>query len=147
MNLDTIASIVTAVGVGIAAWQIWESRKLAQTSFEDSLDQQYRSLVMQIPVDALLGRSIPSPKKQEVREIIYNYLDLCNEQAYLRKKKRVTKSRWKEWNEGIRDNIKKPAFKEIWEEVKKEAPTTFSSLTELENSGFTCDPAKIRQNA
>ena len=85
IDLNTIASIATAVGVAVAAWQIWASRKLAQTSFEGSLDQQYRKLVMQIPVDALLGRHVSSEKKQEVREIIYNYLDLCNEQAYLRK--------------------------------------------------------------
>ena len=130
MNWDwnTTASLATAVGVGIAAWQIWESRKLAQTTFEDSLDKQYRSLVMQIPVDVLIGKPIPDEKKREVREIIYNYLDLCNEQAYLRKKKRVTKTRWNDWNEGIRDNISKPAFKEVWEEIKRDAPSTFSSL-------------------
>lgn len=127
MNLDwdTVASFATAVSVGIAAWQIRESRKLAQTTFEDSLDKQYRSLVMQIPVDVLIGKPIPDEKKREVREIIYNYLDLCNEQAYLRKKKRVTKTRWNEWNEGIRDNISKPAFKEVWEEIKRDAPSTF----------------------
>lgn len=89
MNWDwnTIASLATAVGVGIAAWQIWESRKLAQTTFEDSLDKQYRSLVMQIPVDVLIGKPIPDEKKRE-------------------------------------------------------APSTFSSLTQLENNGFDCDPAK-----
>ena len=43
MNWDTVASLATAIGVCIAAWQIWQSRKLAQTSFEDGLDQQYRN--------------------------------------------------------------------------------------------------------
>lgn len=140
-DLNTIASIATAVGVFIAAWQIWESRRLAQTTFEDSLDKQYRSLVMQIPVDVLIGKPVPDGKKPEVRELIYNYLDLCNEQAYLRKKKRITKARWNEWSEGIRDNMYKPAFKEVWEEIKREAPSTFSSLTQLEKNGFDCDPA------
>lgn len=142
MDWNTIASLATAVGVGIAAWQIWESRNLAQTTFEDSLDQQYRNLIMQIPVDVLLDKQTPVKKKEEVREIIYNYLDLCNEQTYLRKKKRVTRPRWNTWCEGIRDNINKPAFKEVWEEVKLEAPASFSSLTQLEKECFDCDPVK-----
>jgi hypothetical protein len=142
MNWETIASLATALGVGIAAWQLWASRKLAQTTFEDSLDLQYRNIVMQIPVDALLGRAIPDEERRKVREIIYNYLDLCNEQVYLRKKKRITEARWKEWNEGIANNIKKPAFKEVWDEVKGEAPETFSSLKELEDHNFSCYPAK-----
>jgi hypothetical protein len=142
MNWEIIASLATAFGVGIAAWQLWASRKIAQTTFEDSLDQQYRKIVMQIPVDALLGRAIPDEEKRKVREKIYNYLDLCNEQAYLRKKARITKARWKEWNEGIAINIKKPAFKEVWDEVKGEAPATFSSLKELEDHNFSGDPAK-----
>ncbi len=136
MNWDTLASFATSIGVGIAAWQIWENRKLAQTTFEDSLDQQYRSLAMQIPVDVLIGKPILEDKKPDVREIIYNYLDLCNEQAYLRKKKRVSDLRWKDWSEGIKDNLCKAAFKEVWDEVKREAPGTFSALAQLEENGF-----------
>ena len=82
---NTIASIATAIGICIVAWQIRESRKLAQTSFEDDLDQQYRNLSMGIPVDALIGKPVDD-KNGKIREIIYNYLDLCNEQIYLRKK-------------------------------------------------------------
>ncbi len=142
MDWDTVASFATSIGVAIAAWQIWESRKLAQTTFEDSLDQQYRALAMQIPVDALIGKIIPTDKKPAVREIVYNYLDLCNEQSYLRKKKRVSELRWNAWCEGIQGNLKKPVFKEVWEEIKREAPSEFSALTKLEQEDFNCDPAK-----
>jgi len=38
MIWDTLAAIATAIGVAIAAWQIRESGKLAQSRFEDSLD-------------------------------------------------------------------------------------------------------------
>ncbi|MDO6563529.1 hypothetical protein Q4488_09055 [Amphritea sp. 1_MG-2023] len=37
MDLENIALIATAIGVGVATWQIWESRKLAQATFEDCL--------------------------------------------------------------------------------------------------------------
>ena len=63
MNWDTIASIATAIGVIFAACQIWQSKRLAQVTFEDSLDQQYRDLAMQIPVDVLLGKKSPDNKK------------------------------------------------------------------------------------
>jgi hypothetical protein len=97
ITIENIASIATAIGVAFAAWQIFQTHRLAQTTFEDSLDQQYRSLAMLIPVNALIGKSIPENEKKEVREIIYNYLDLCNEQIYLRVKNRVTENRWKDW--------------------------------------------------
>ena len=121
--------------------KIRESRKLAQTSFEDGLDQQYRKLAMNIPVDALIGKPI-NDKKDELREIIYNYLDLCNEQKYLRQKKRISKNRWKEWNDGIKDNLSKPAFREVWNEIKATAPDTFTALERLEKDEFKIDPAK-----
>ena len=97
---------------------------------------------MQIPVDALIGGSVAHEKKREIREILYNYLDLCNEQIYLRKKKRIRYSRWVEWCDGIKENLEKPAFREVWEEIKKESPQTFSFLTQLEEHNFKSDPAK-----
>lgn len=142
MTLDNIASIATALGVAIAAWQIRESRKISQSTFEDSLDQQYRKLAMQIPVDALIGKAVPEGKKAEVREIIYNYLDLCNEQIYLRAKDRIKEERWKDWQEGIMENLKKPAFREVWEEVKELSPTTFSFISKFESQHFSGDPAE-----
>ena len=33
---------------------------------------------MQIPVDVLLGKKSPENNKSDIREIIFNYLDLCN---------------------------------------------------------------------
>jgi hypothetical protein len=69
-------------------------------------------------------------------------LDLCNEQVYLRKKKRICHARWVDWCAGIKENLEKPAFREVWEEIKKESPQTFSFLTQLEGHSFNCDPAK-----
>ncbi len=145
MNWDTIASVATAIGVCIAAWQIWESKKLAQTSFEDGLDQQYRNLAMDIPVDALIGKPVDD-ESGKLREIIYNYLDLCNEQIYLRKIKRISKNRWKDWNIGIKDNLSKPAFKVVWDEIKETAPNTFTALESLEKNKFKIDPAHCKND-
>lgn len=144
MNWDSIASIATAVGVAIAAWQIWESRKLNSASFEDSFDQQYRELSFSIPVDALLGKELDKDKQDIAREAVYNYLDLCNEQIYQRSKRRVSQERWHEWVLGIEHNLSRPFFKQVWEEVKEASPGAFSFLEALEKAQFRIDPVKIK---
>jgi hypothetical protein len=137
---NTIAAIATAIGVAVATWQIRESRKLSQSSFEDSLDQQYRQLAHGIPVDALIGKNVDRSVEGETRELIYNYLDLCNEQTFLRKKNRIVKDTWCDWCSGIKSHLDKPAFKAVWDEVKMESPGAFSFLEKLESEGFINDP-------
>ncbi len=137
-----IAAIATALGVGIAAWQIRESRKLAQTSFEDSIDQQYRELAKGIPVDALIGNEVSEEQKTETRELIYNYLDLCNEQTYLRFKNRVSGDTWNDWTAGIQAHLEKTEFRNVWNEIKSEAPGTFTLLEKLEIEKFDSDPRR-----
>ena len=144
--LDIITSFATATAVLVAAWQIRESRKYSVTAFEDSLDKQYREIIMQIPVDALIGKNITPKDHAYARENVFNYLDLCNEQIYLRRKKRISKSRWVDWNEGIKGNLQKPIFQEVWAEVKKEAPGEFTDLTKLESNSFDSDPAQWKKS-
>lgn len=84
-----IGSLVTAIGVAFVGVQIRITKKHAQAKFEDSMDQQYRILSMGIPVDVLMGQ------EKEVRELIYNYLDLSNEQIYLRAKECISSLTWK----------------------------------------------------
>jgi len=144
INIDwnSVVSICTAAGVLIAAFQLRVGSKISQTEFEDSIDQQYRELAKGIPVDALIGREVSEDKKDYTRELIYNYLDLSNEQIFLRKKKRIRKDTWADWCTGIEANLKKIEFNNVWEEIKQESPHTFTFLEQLEVSGFNGDPAK-----
>ena len=142
IDWDSIVSIFTAIGVLVAAFQLRVSSKIAQSEFEDSIDQQYRELAKGIPVDALIGKSVPEEKKELARELIYNYLDLCNEQTFLRKNKRVRKGTWVDWCSGIESNLGKVEFNNVWTEVKQEAPKTFTFLEQLEKSKFQEDPSK-----
>ncbi len=79
MDIDwnTLASVATAILVGVGVWEIRQGSGIAQAQFEDSLDQQYRKLSRDIPVDALIGRNVPEHQWLETRELIYNYPDLC----------------------------------------------------------------------
>lgn len=144
MNIDwnSLVSIATAIGVFIAAFQLRTSSKIAQTEFEDSIDQQYRDLARGIPVDALIGKGVSEDKRDLTRELIYNYLDLCNEQIFLRRKKRIRKDTWVDWCTGIESNLLKKEFAKIWLEVKSESPKTFTFLERLEKAQFKGDPAR-----
>jgi len=75
---------------------------------------------------------------------VYNYLDLCNEQVYQRSKKRVSEDRWHEWSAGIKNNLGRPFFKSVWDEVKQNAPGSFSFLERLEEGNYEIAPVKIK---
>ena len=142
MNIDwdSLVSIATAIGVLLAAFQLRISSKIAQSEFEDSIDQQYRDLARGIPVDALIGKNVSEDKKELTRELIYNYLDLCNEQIFLRRKKRIRKDTWVDWCSGMQSNLSKREFSTVWLEIKTASPKTFAFLERLEQDEFLGDP-------
>lgn len=133
-----VGSLVTALGVGFGAWQIRVGKEQAQAAFEDSLDQQYRTLSMELPVNVLIGEPVEESERNKVRELIFNYLDLSNEQVYLRAKGRVSKHTWASWSMGIKLLLAKPSFKEVYAEVKDKSDFTY--LNRLVASDFSSDP-------
>jgi len=142
MNIDwdMITSVATAIGVFVAAWQLWEARKVSQSSFEDHLDEQYRQLAYAIPVDVFLSKKIDKKTRNTAREWVYNYLDLCNEQIYLRMKNKISHDRRREWESGIRQNIRRPFFAEVLQEVEDDSLETFTYLERLIQEDYNTDP-------
>ena len=54
-------------------------------------------------------------------KLMRQYFDLCSEEFYLKEKKRwIEKELWQEWEQGIRYYMGKPAFREVWREVRNE---------------------------
>jgi hypothetical protein len=136
----SFGSIVTAIGVAFGAWQIRLGKKQSQAEFEDSLDQQYRSISMELPVDVLIGKEPSDEQRAYVRELIYNYFDLANEQSYLRAKGRICKLTWASWSVGIETHLKRPAFAMVYEEIIEKS--SFTYLKRLVDSDFKSDPKK-----
>jgi hypothetical protein len=128
LNIDTLSSLATSAGVVFAAVQLWITKKQAILQFEDSLAEQYRDVMRRLPVEATLGEPLVKEKYAEALRDFIHYFDLSNEQAFLRQKKRVRKSTWKEWEEGILQNMKRPAFAQAWAEVSRRAPENFNEL-------------------
>lgn len=81
--LQDVAALATALGVLIAVWQLWESLRVAKAQFEDGLNAQYRALIAELPLDALLGRQLSESDLNSAMPVFYRYFDLSNEQANL----------------------------------------------------------------
>ena len=138
--ITALGSVVTAGSVFVAALQLIDSRRLALSRFEDSLTQQYRDLAAQLPLEALFGEEVDRWNLVYALPVFYRYFDLCNEQAFLRQRHRISTETWCQWGDGIRTNMTRPAFQEAWREVKLRAPSDFNELRRLEQSGYREDP-------
>lgn len=129
--LSAVSSIATAIGVAVAAYQLFVTRRQATTTFEDTLNIQYRQSIEKLPIEALFGEPL---KEQELSSLIphfYRYFDLCNEQAFLFSLGRVSKKTWQNWEDGIKGNMDRPAFQAAWNEVARRASGDFESLRTL----------------
>jgi hypothetical protein len=135
-----VTSIVTAIGVIVAARQLTLSKRQTRTQFEDDLAREYRELVERIPVKALLGEALEHEEYEKNLHLFYRYIDLSNEQVFLRQMERIGLDTWINWLAGIKSNLGLPAFGKAWDEIKTKAPRRFQELRLLEEEGFMGDP-------
>ena len=138
--LSAISSVATAVGVGVAAYQLFFVRRQSMTSFEDSLNAQYRIAIEQIPIEALFGEALNTHDPEHLLVHFYRYFDLCNEQAFLHSNGRISAKTWHNWKSGIESNLARPAFADVWAVVACRSKGDFSSLRVL------CPPKRTGRN-
>ncbi len=137
--ISAIAALISTTGLGFVWWQLRLTKNIAQLQFEDSLAKEYRDLVSRIPTKALLGYGLSPIEYAAAFDELFRYIDLSNEQVGLRASDRIGAKVWKSWSDGIRDNLKLPAFEKAWLEIKSNS-TSFQELRELEKD-FSRDPA------
>ena len=128
---SAVSNTATAVGVLVAAWQLWLAHRQSITTFEDSFAREYRTLAARLPTKALLGEPLTRQEHLEHFDEFYRYFDLCNEQAFLNQCKRIRHSTWVFWRDGMASNFRRPAFKLAWSEVCDRANSDFSELRAL----------------
>jgi hypothetical protein len=95
---QAFATVATVIYVFLTWQQLKLLRKQATTTFEDSLTEQYRRIMENIPIEIWLGlelRALDEVRRNRCRDAIYRYIDLSNDQAFLHNKKRVTDEAWK----------------------------------------------------
>jgi hypothetical protein len=139
-SIQDISSIATAVGVFFAAFQLWHTRASAITTFEDSLANEYREITDRLPTEAILGEPLTAEAQLKHLHDFYSYLDLTNNQVFLRKIRRISKKTWRFWADGIETNLARPAFATAWAEISRRAGSDFSELRQLISEDFENDP-------
>lgn len=142
-QISAVASAITAVSVVFAFWQLVLSKRIAQLQFEDALAKEYRDIAAKLPTKVFYGVSLDAREQSSLRDEFYRYIDLSNEQVYLRQRRRVSKEVWQSWREGIKTNLSLPAFAAAWEEVK-DRTNSFAELRRLEKGRYAVDPALWR---
>jgi hypothetical protein len=140
--IGAIASVVTAAGIFLAWWQIRLAKQQSVTQFEDGLNSQYREIARRLPIEALLGESLGDRATKECLKEFYHYIDLTNEEVFLRRRRRVSRQTWKSWVDGIKWNITRSAFATAWKEIKERSSESFTELRRLEREEFKTDPAE-----
>jgi hypothetical protein len=151
--IQTIASIAAAIGIFIAVVQLLYSYRHSITRFEDEMSREYRDIIRPIPTKFLLGKEITDEEFNEIIDRIFSYLDLSNEEIFLRKKGRVSKRTWFYWREGIISNMRKPAFIKAWKMIeesnlnKKDEDKIYTELSRLlASEDKEIDPKKWRNS-
>jgi hypothetical protein len=141
-SIQDISSIATAIGVFFAAFQLWHTRARAITTFEDSLTNEYREIIDRLPTEAILGETLTPEVQVKHLHDFYRYVDLTNNQVFLRKIRRISKRTWRFWADGIETNLARPAFAAAWAEISRRAGNDFSELRRLVAEGFKTDPRR-----
>jgi hypothetical protein len=142
-GLTAIFSGMTVASVFVALWQFRWAKKQSRTRFEDDLAREYRHLIKTIPIEALLGDPLTEMDFSAAFSAFYHYIDLSNEQEFLRQRKKISRKTWQYWCDGIKSNLSLPAFARAWAEIKAARPKSFIELQELEKRGFRT-PSRIR---
>jgi hypothetical protein len=139
--VSALAGVVSACGLFLAFWQLKLMRRLADTAFEDNLAREYRELAARLPTKAMLGEGLTEDEHRQALDEFIHYIDLSNEQVFLRRSKRICLTTWLNWCDGIQSNLQRPAFARAWRELKDRSGN-FAELRRLEAEGFRTDPAR-----
>ena len=110
------------------------------TDFEDDLSREYRDIARIIPVELQLGEELSTERWRASLGVLLSYVDLCNEQVFLRQQGRISRATWTNWVDGIKTNLARDGFREAWELIKHSRPGEFAELRQLERERYHIDP-------
>jgi hypothetical protein len=116
IGVDDVASVSTAIGVGIAAYQLWQTRLAFRDGFERTFVDRYREIANELPVDILLGVSDAGSDPAH-RMTFFRYFELCEEELYYRAHGKISKSTWRDWWYGICTNLSTAPFQSAYREI------------------------------
>ena len=129
--ITAIASLATAVGVFVAAAQLWLAARQATTQFEDGLNAQYREIARRLPVAALLGEVLEGDVYQGALPHLYQLFRPFQRAGISALKVECDRVRGRTGLKGIEQNLGRPAFHRARAEISHRAPESFNELRGL----------------
>jgi hypothetical protein len=130
MTIQSVAEVATALGVAVGASQLVIARRQQTAAFEQQFVARYREIVGRLPLWAVLGAAGRHAFADDeiARRAFYDYFELCDEEVFYHRSKRVSERTWADWKMGIEANMRKPAFRASWADLSAAAPEQFELL-------------------
>jgi|GEM_PF-2966399 len=108
--------IVLLLGIAFAGWQLYQIKKHDAFDYLVEYTRRYSEILRKLPIESADSRSIGELSEEQWREV-WAYLDLCGEEEFMSRGGYIPKAIWKEWKDGIQENMKKKLFQtglEYW---------------------------------
>lgn len=130
----TWAVVLGAIALGVAAYQLFQSNQIRKHEFEDIYVQRYWQIMDRLTSEqkqALFSedKARKLAHDSEVRDVLWRYLELCEDQADLRAMNMITTSTWHQWHDGVIDAASRPPYATLLDAF-------IESLGEQENLPF-----------
>lgn len=107
---DIIAISAILVTILVNAFQIKQNTKQLKLQFFSEYTSRYQNILLNLPVNIFSEEFQIKKLNPEDQQSMYKYLrmyfDLCSEEFYLSREKKVAQKVWKEWEQGILYNFK-----------------------------------------
>ena len=123
LGWSEIPSVVTGIGVLLAAFQVRQAKRSLRDGFERTFVDRYERIIAVIDLGTILGHSKPDLGNPVVRRAFFDYFELCEEQLYFRSYGRVATPTWTDWWYGIRLHLSNPEFLNAFTDIRDEANT------------------------
>lgn len=140
--IETIATCITAAGVLIAVLQLRASRVQRRRQFEALYVQRYWAIMDLLSLQALRGEHCEDVQPQD-EKAAWAYLRLCEDELELRASKWVSTPTWTIWSWGMREQLQRWPFSEVWKRHVESGDESFALLRRhMTEEDF--DPRKAR---
>lgn len=144
---------LVVIGFILTLHELKQQERVQKTQLENRLNEEYRENWREVDSELLLNPDYHESAvdgqldlTESEANAIYSYVDLTNQQIFLRRRGRIRKSRWKDWEQGIQTLIQHPPINAEWKRIKEKTDTEvgrdFDELRRLESPGedFDTDP-------
>ena len=86
--------------------------------YDDILDRLPEEA--RVPEETLNLDDLGTAERRRLLVGLRRYFNLCSEEFYLRKRRRIDSETWKIWESGIRATMRLPTFRRAWEIIGPE---------------------------